>query len=178
MVCGLGTVHAAARVNHFGFQNNDADAVIGNSPNTLWHAYSQSSPRSADEGINLAFRFDELEAGASVSFSFAYVLSEADLEAAMASINALTVTQPTDTVGGVSVLFACSLENVGTSNKMDFFVTHPAYNGGVSKKNKMNFYVFCYYTPSHREGVLRDPISYFGDVFYYFPIWIFILEKN
>ena len=52
----------------------------------------------------------------------------------MASINALIVTQPTDTVGGVSVLFACSLENVGTSNKMDFFVTHPAYNGGVSKK--------------------------------------------
>ena len=77
MVCGLGTVHAAARVNHFGFQNNDADAVIGNSPNTLWHSYSQSNPRSRDEGINLAFRFDELEAGASVSFSFAYVLSEA-----------------------------------------------------------------------------------------------------
>ena len=72
-------------MNHFGFQNNDADQVIGNSPNTLWTSYDQGNPRNADEGINLAYRFDTLAAGASVSFAFAYVLSEADLEAAMAT---------------------------------------------------------------------------------------------
>ena len=81
MVCGLGTVHANARVNHFGFRNDDADAVVGAS--RIWHGATESSPKNADEGINLAYRFDTLEAGSSVSFAFAYVLSETDLNAAM-----------------------------------------------------------------------------------------------
>jgi hypothetical protein len=116
MVLGLGTVHPRARVNHFGFQNNDPDTVSKQGvANTAWHGYSESSPRSADAGINLGFNFPELDAGASVTFSFAYVLDEADLDKAMGSINELIMTQPTGTVGGSAVDIACRVESSSSS---------------------------------------------------------------
>ena len=83
--------------------------------NTAWHGYSESSPRSADAGINLGFNFPELDVGASVTFSFAYVLDEADLDKAMSSINQLIMTQPTGTVGGDDVDIACRVESSSAS---------------------------------------------------------------
>ena len=84
----------------------------------------------------------------------------------MASINALIVTQPTDTVGGVSVLFACSLENVGTSNKMDFFVTHPAYNGGVSKKTYLTIFRFGFLFLKKTDNY--EIFFFFSSFFFFF----------
>ena len=135
MTLGLGTVHPKARVNHFGFQNNDADAVIGNSPNTQWKSYSESKQHFADQGINLAFRFEELEAGESVSFAFAYVLSADDLEEAMDSINALIMVQPTEAVGGTSVLFSCKLAEAVSGTKMSFYVTRSGTETKVGTAN-------------------------------------------
>jgi hypothetical protein len=133
MVLGLGTVHPRARVNHFGFQNNDPDTVSKQGvANTAWHGYSESSPRSADAGINLGFNFPELDSGASVTFSFAYVLDEADLDKAMGSINELIMTQPTGTVGGDNVDIACRVESSSPSLSSSVAV-FTIIRGGVEK---------------------------------------------
>ena len=73
----------AGRVSHFGFTNNDATAGW---TNTEWTAYSETAPRSADEGINLNFWFDLLDPGASVSFTWVYILRVEDLMTAMGQV--------------------------------------------------------------------------------------------
>ena len=106
MVLGLGTVHPNARVTHYGFQNNDAGTGW---TNTAYKSYSESSPRSADEGINIVFKFDTIDPGASTTFSWAYVLNEGDLIRAMKNINEIKIVQPADTVSGSAATFAAEL---------------------------------------------------------------------
>lgn len=121
---GLGTVHPKARVSHFGFTNDDAlqgwKGTKGSSAE--WTSYSSSSPRYADEGTNIVFRFPEIAAGASQTFSFAYVLNEADLTKAMNSLTAMEIVQPADTVSGTAA-FAVKTETTLAVNSVKFDVS-------------------------------------------------------
>ena len=81
-----------------------------------------SNQHFADQGINLAFRFEELEVGESVSFAFDNALNEGSLMEAMKSITALAIEQPVDTVGGSNALFSCRLAEDSTA-VMSFYVT-------------------------------------------------------
>jgi hypothetical protein len=67
LTLGLGTVHPNCKVSHYGFTNTDANAAW---TDTQWTAFSSSNPEVADKAINLNFRFDSLDAGASVSFTW------------------------------------------------------------------------------------------------------------
>ncbi len=51
--------------------------------------YDQANPNPKDEAINLNFLFDFLDPGASVSFSFVYILNVEDLLTAMGQVRAL-----------------------------------------------------------------------------------------
>ena len=66
-------------------------------------------------------RFDTLDPGASVTFSFAYILRKEDLLTALGVIDELTVLQPTDTVSGADAVF--SVETKGITNSVTFFVS-------------------------------------------------------
>ena len=76
----LACVLPPGRVSHFGFFNNDPWLGWGD---TLWTGYNESFPRPADEAINLNFFFDFLDPGASVSFTWVYILRTEDLLTAM-----------------------------------------------------------------------------------------------
>ena len=120
-VLGLGTVHPNAYVTHYGFQNNDAEAGF---TNTAWKSYTEASPRSADEGINVVFKFDKLDPGASTTFSWAYVLNEADLIKAMRSISDIKIVQPSDTVSGTAASFSADVHGDHTLvSFVEFFIS-------------------------------------------------------
>lgn len=76
-------MYFAGRVSHFGFTNNNATEGW---TNTAWTAYDEANPNPKDEAINLNFLFDFLDPGASVSFSFVYILNVADLLTAMGQV--------------------------------------------------------------------------------------------
>ena len=105
LALGLGAVHPQARANHFGFNNNDPEAAWSNSE---WKSYSRSSKRRADQGINLVFRFPRIDPGASISFTWVYVLDESDLQKAIMGIEAVTILQPSAAASGM-VLFSASV---------------------------------------------------------------------
>ena len=63
----------------------------------------------SDEAVNLNFRFEKLDPGASVTFTWAYILRTADLVTAMAVLDLVTVVQPTTTVSGSAVAFSAAV---------------------------------------------------------------------
>eukprot|EP01029_Cantina_marsupialis_P018630 TRINITY_DN4294_c1_g1_i5.p1 TRINITY_DN4294_c1_g1~~TRINITY_DN4294_c1_g1_i5.p1 ORF type:complete len:485 (+),score=107.97 TRINITY_DN4294_c1_g1_i5:83-1537(+) len=128
-VMGLGTISPYARVNHFGFQNNDPDTVWTNND---WKRYSESSPRSADEGTNLGFRWAELKPGDSVSFSFAYVLSQSDIIPAMKSMSELVIVQPTDMLAGKYAVFVARTSSMVDTEDVEFFIQPPGVSSPIS----------------------------------------------
>jgi hypothetical protein len=65
-------------VNHYGFQVEDAS--------NSWTQFNETSPNKADEAINLSFFFDFLDPGASVSFTWVYILRVEDLITAMGQV--------------------------------------------------------------------------------------------
>ena len=73
----------AGRVSHFGFTNNNATEGW---TNRAWTAYDENNPSMKDEAINLNFFFDFLDPGASVSFSFVYILQIDDLLTAIGEV--------------------------------------------------------------------------------------------
>jgi len=107
LVCGLGTVHPNARASHFGFNNNVPQAAW---TNTAWTSHSNTSPRSADEAINLDFKFPRIDAGATATFSWAYVLGEDDLQEAMGRITQIAILQPSSEASG-EILFSAAVVN-------------------------------------------------------------------
>jgi hypothetical protein len=106
LTIGLGTIHPNCRVSHYGFTNNDASEGW---LNTNWTAFTEAEPHSADEAINLNFRFDSLDAGASVSFTWAYILRLEDLVSAMDELSLVSVVQPTTVVSGAMVAFSATV---------------------------------------------------------------------
>ena len=111
LVLGLGTVHPDSRVNHFGFNNNDPAAAWNENG---WKSFSEASPRTRDEAVNLMFKFPPIDPGATVSFNWVYVLDENDLQKATVGIESVQILQPTETASGI-VLFAASIVNTVTS---------------------------------------------------------------
>jgi hypothetical protein len=105
-------------VTHFGFQNNDAN--VGWTERT-WSAYSQFNKKTADEGINMVVRFNTLDPGASVSFTWAYILSALDLVSALTAIKTITIVQPTDTASGSACIFGANVD--GTASLVEFYVS-------------------------------------------------------
>ena len=115
MVLGMATVHPNCRVSHYGTNNNDATLAWNNA---TWTAYNATSPRSADEGMNLVYRFAQLDAGATVKFTWAYIMTVNDLVTAMGLVTAVTIVQPSTTVSGTSA--ALSAVVTGTVSNVTF----------------------------------------------------------
>ena len=103
LTLGLGTVHPNCRVSHYGFANNDAS--VGWSDGN-WTAYNESNPLCADEAINLNYLFDVLDAGASVTFTWAYILNMGDLLTAMNVLSVVSIVQPTTMASGTAAAFS------------------------------------------------------------------------
>ncbi len=78
--------------------------------------------RSRDEALYLSFRFPTLEPGSSVQFSWGYLLSLADLSAAMHTMSIVSIVQPTSVASGVAAVFSAFVE--GTVGKVDFYITN------------------------------------------------------
>jgi hypothetical protein len=108
---GLGTVHPNCRVSHYGFRNDDANEAW--TENT-WTAYSSSSKKNADESLNLVFRFDSLDAGSAVTFTWAYILNAADLIPALTSLDMVVIEQPASVVSGTSAVFSAQVNGAAT----------------------------------------------------------------
>ena len=117
IVLGMATVHPNCRVSHFGALNIDANAAW---TNTIWTAYNATSPRYADEGMNLVYRFAQLDAGATVKFTWAYIMTVSDLVTAMSVVTAVTIVQPSTTVSGTSAAFSAIV--TGTVSNVTFIL--------------------------------------------------------
>jgi len=102
LYCGLGTINSHCRVNHWGFNNDNA---ITSWNNDVWRSYSESSMKNADEAIQLMFKYDSIPAGGTEQFNYAYVLGPDDLVEAMQDLSYVTITNPTDIVSGGNALF-------------------------------------------------------------------------
>ena len=112
LTLGLGTVHPNCRVSHYGFVNNDATEGWLNSN---WTAFDETNPLSADEAINLNYLFPVLDAGASVSFTWAYILNLDDLATAMDIVSSVRIVQPTTTASGASAAFSATVTGAVSS---------------------------------------------------------------
>ena len=120
LTIGLGSIHPNCRVSHYGFTNNNATKGWSD---TAWLGYSESSPRNADEGINLNFLFDVVESGGSVTFSWVYILRTSDLVTAMGDLGTVSIVQPSTTVSGSEVTFSAMVG--GNGNPVVFTVKEP-----------------------------------------------------
>ncbi len=67
-----------------------------------------------DEGINLNFLFPTLDPGASVQFTWVYILRTSDLLTAMNQINTVNMLSPTTTVSGSEVAFSARVMGFGS----------------------------------------------------------------
>ncbi|GMI00407.1 hypothetical protein TrST_g13361 [Triparma strigata] len=106
LYAGLGSINSHCRANHWGFNNNDASTSWDN---TAWQSHSSTNKRDADEAINLMFKYDTIEPGATVQFNYAYVLGASDLTPAMQDLEYVTILSPTDIVSGNYVLFTAEI---------------------------------------------------------------------
>ncbi len=80
---GLGARHFASRVSRGGFFiGNAQDPYCANSP------YSHSGSATSDDAIGVNFYFARLEPGKSLTFSYAYILDEEELEEALMATTA------------------------------------------------------------------------------------------
>ena len=75
---GLGTIDRRARATFGGFTNRDASSIYEGLP-----PYNQSGSGTADVAMSLSFFLGDIPAGESVSFSYAYILEEGQLEEAL-----------------------------------------------------------------------------------------------
>eukprot|EP00947_MAST-08B_sp_MAST-8B-sp1_P003254 g3254.t1 len=116
---GLGTIHKNARVTTFGFHNNYPATSWNNGASATYLGYSEASPSYRDQAVDLVFKFDEIAAGASESFTYAYILSIDDLDDAMESVTNLVIQAPGDVVSGsnaeASVLIPDAMKDKVTS---------------------------------------------------------------
>ena len=117
---GLGSVHPNCRVSHYGTNNIDSKVAW---TDTSWTSYTSAAPNYMDESINLDYLFPQLDAGASVSLSWAYMLTAADLVTGLTTMSSVTITQPSTTGSGSSVAFGAVVSFVASS------VTFSVMNG-------------------------------------------------
>lgn len=118
VILGLGTVSSNCRVTHFGSQN-DVSTIAWTDP--TWTSYSSVSPNNADVGLNMIQRFPRLGPGASVTFSWMYGYTQADMTTALNAISSVIIQQPVDTVSGSSATFSAMV--TGTVSIVYFYVT-------------------------------------------------------
>jgi hypothetical protein len=118
LTLGLGTIDSRAVVaaSH-GFSNRDTDDILNNPNQPV-----SSSPSEADLAIVLAYELGDLAPGQTVSFDYAYILDENDLEIALDALAAVTILQPTGTVSGSSVLFQATTDDVANTDQIEFFI--------------------------------------------------------
>ena len=144
LVLGLGTVHPNCYVNHFGSINNNASTAW---VEESWKEYYQNSPQYVDTAFNLILRFPQLEAGASVTFTWFYLLRANDITAVSSAgpnvMALMQIHQPVTVATGPRCVYAVKV-NAVSSNVM-FYIrygtsqlllgvssspTIPAVNGG------------------------------------------------
>jgi surface protein len=119
---GLGTVNEHCRVGHYGFLNLNPEDVFDNTVNSAWRSYSESNKYTEDEALQLAFHYETLDVGASVTFKFAYVLSEDDLSSAMSALDSVKISSPTSIASGTSVLFQLSMDTSSVAGCNETYV--------------------------------------------------------
>lgn len=114
---GLATIDSRAVVSTEGFSNRDPDAILDSPTNHC----TETSRCVGDQAIVLAYRFGSLAPGQSVSFDYAYILNEGDLDVALGQLAAVTVLQPVGTVSGTAVLFQSTTDDVPNTTQIEFF---------------------------------------------------------
>ena len=116
---GLGTIDSRAVVSTGGSRTStDPDVILDNPSNEC----TEASPCISDINIALAYRFGTLAPGQSVTFDYAYILSESDLETALGNLAAVTILQPTGAISGSSVVFQATTDDVTNTAQMEFYV--------------------------------------------------------
>lgn len=121
IMLALGAVHPNCRVSHSasGVAMHNATLAVQNA--SLWTSYDPVSPRTADENMFLSMRFPTLDVGASVTFSWAYMLSGDGVSTAFNSMANIRIVQPTDVASGSSCAYTVVV--YGAVTTVHFFVT-------------------------------------------------------
>ncbi|MEZ6122428.1 MAG: Calx-beta domain-containing protein [Planctomycetaceae bacterium] len=120
MMGGFGANVASADrvvVSNEGFLNRDPDLIL-DSPNQP----TPGDPDVSDSAMAIAFEFDELAPGQSVTFNFAVILDATDLDRALGDISTVEIVQPTGTVSGNAVSFQATTSDVANTSQIEFFV--------------------------------------------------------
>jgi hypothetical protein len=82
----------------------------------------EANPDINDSAISLAFNLGELAPGQSVTFNFAYILNESDLDVALGNLGAVSILQPSGSVSGNNIPFQVTTSDVPSTAKVDFYV--------------------------------------------------------
>ena len=114
---GLGTFDSRAMAAVSPWWAMDPDDVYNN----LFEP-EESNPDINDSAISLAFSLGDLAPGQSVSFNFAYILNESDLDVALGNLGAVSILQPSGSVSGNHVPFQVTTSDVAHTAKVDFYV--------------------------------------------------------
>ncbi|MBK6997820.1 MAG: hypothetical protein IPH31_24125 [Lewinellaceae bacterium] len=94
---GLGAQDSRARVTHGGFSNRSAFDI--------WHGIglNTSGMVTADQAISVAFNLGNLAPNESATFSYVYILNEADLNEALSSTNIFFEAEGTEYGSGETI---------------------------------------------------------------------------
>lgn len=122
---GMGSTNPNIRVSHFGFYSPYPDQAYGDGlGNTDWHRYGgndmepsaafESRMHYADKAIHLTWKKDSLGPGETAQFSYAHVLNEADLTAAMSTLTIMSFLQPTADMSGTTTVAVKLLNHTAT----------------------------------------------------------------
>jgi hypothetical protein len=117
---GIGTVNSHARVTHTTTAiTNPRQAYTDNK----WKSYGGrdvqpnatyvSRMRNADEVLYLSYLYKSIAPGEVVSFDFAHVVHQSDLSTALARLEDVQITQPTDMLSGARATLTAVLRTSG-----------------------------------------------------------------
>ncbi len=122
---GLGTIDGRARVAYNtdgNLDNRDPDEIL-DLTNGKADSARAASPSRGDDAIGLAYDLGDLAPGQSTTLDYAYVLSAADLDAALGSLSQVTILEPSGFASGAAALFEVRTNNpTSATSKVDFFV--------------------------------------------------------
>ena len=107
---------------------------------TRWEEFTEADAPIADTGLNLGFKFDVISPGATKTFKFAYVLSADQVNAALASLDSVTILSPSSSATG-NTLFQIALDSTAgnctntyagnpacTIEQVKFYIKTPEYD--------------------------------------------------
>ena len=131
---GMGSTNPSIRVSHFGFYSPYPNQAYGDgSGNTEWHSYGgndvepivgdEHRMQYADKAIHLTWKTATLGPGEVAQFSYAHVLNEADLAAAMSTLTIMSFIQPTADMSGSSTVTVALINHTATTCDFSLYGT-------------------------------------------------------